>query len=79
LILSDVRKEYGFTLPQAGLKSTVLTDDSNCLFAQTGYACACRRIASRRTMSSERSDDAIGFFSQNAEMFHGLYRATPEF
>jgi hypothetical protein len=30
-------------------------------------------------MSSERSDDAIGFFSENAELFHGLYRAQPEF
>jgi SAM-dependent methyltransferase len=31
-------------------------------------------------MSSERSDDAIGFFSKNAELFHGLYRASqPEF
>src|SRR5262245_6978599 len=26
-----------------------------------------------------RSDDAVGFFSENAKMFHDLYRAQPEY
>lgn len=30
-------------------------------------------------MSEQRSDDAVGFFSENAQMFHDLYRGQPEF
>lgn len=30
-------------------------------------------------MSAERNGDAVGFFSENAKMFHELYRAQPEY
>ncbi|HVW30876.1 MAG TPA: methyltransferase domain-containing protein [Polyangiaceae bacterium] len=30
-------------------------------------------------MSVHRNGDAVGFFSENAEMFHDLYRAQPEY
>lgn len=30
-------------------------------------------------MSVDRNGDAVGFFSENAEMFHDLYRAQPEY
>ena len=40
LILSDVRKEYGFTLPQAGLMSTVFTIGMTVAGIPTGYLLA---------------------------------------
>ena len=40
LILSDVRKEYGFTLPQAGLMSTVFTIGMALAGIPTGYLMA---------------------------------------
>ena len=40
LILTDVRKEYGFTLPQAGLMSTVFTIGMTVAGIPTGYLLA---------------------------------------